>query len=597
MFKSLFGRLLSSYLIIIAVTLIAIGFLLPHFFANYYFNAKEQELIRQGKKIADVIVGDIFSIETKNRMGMMGMMRGRISLILLETMDDFLDARMTVIDNDGRIVACTATHDIPMGTKLDTPETKKVLRGEIVKWKGYSEKFDEEMLGVAVPIVKNNFVLGALLLQSPISGMMGVISKVRWLTIYAALAAVTFSTLIGYFLSRSISRPLLQMNRAALQMAKGDFNHWIAVKSKDEIGQLAETFNYMATTLNSTITALSTEKSKVESIISNMAEGVLAIDGTQKIILANDKMRKIVKKDYIPGKTQLEHLVETEITRVFQDVLKANKPIKKEIEIDKNIYLVHASPIKNREGETTGVVGIFRDITEMKKLDEMRKNFIANVSHELRTPLTSIQGFAEAIMDGLVKDEATRNKYLEMIHEEALRLSRLTKELLDLAILESGKPKQWRMEKIDLREIIHKAVMKLRPQADAKNIHLTLETSERIIVKANSDRMEQVIINLLSNAIQFTPQGGRVTLHAREEEKHVVVEVIDTGEGIPAEELPYIWDRFYKVDKARSRKKSSGTGLGLSIVKSIIEAFGGRVFVKSEIGKGSVFGFAIPKRV
>jgi signal transduction histidine kinase len=184
-----------------------------------------------------------------------------------------------------------------------------------------------------------------------------------------------------------------------------------------------------------------------------------------------------------------------------------------------------------------------------------------------------------------------------MIHEEALRLSRLTEELLDLAILESGKPEQWRMKKIDLREIIHKVVMKLKPQADAKNIHLTFETREKIIVKANSDRMEQVIINLLSNAIQFTPQGGRVTLKAREEEKQVIVEVIDTGEGIPAVELPYIWDRFYKVDKARTRKKTGGTGLGLSIVKSIIEAFGGRVFVESEIGKGSVFGFAIPKGV
>ncbi len=597
MFKSLFGRLLSSYLIIIAVTLIAIGFLLPHFFANYYFNAKEQELIRQGKKIADVIVGDIFSTDTRNRMGMMGMMRGKISFILLETMDDFLDARMTVIDDNGRIIACTAANNITPGTKLDTPEVRKVLHGEIVKWRGYSEKFDEEMLGVAVPIVKNNFVLGALLLQSPISGMRGVISKVRWLTIYAALAAVAFSTLIGYFLSRSISNPLLQMNRAALQIAKGDFNHWIAVKSKDEIGQLAETFNHMATTLNSTITALSTEKSKVESIISNMAEGVLAVDGTQKIILANDKMRKIIKKHYISGKTRLEHLVEAKITHVFQDVLKTNKPIKKEIEIDKNVYFVHASPLKSREGQTMGVVGVFRDITEMKKLDEMRKNFIANVSHELRTPLTSIQGFAEALMDGLVKDEAARNKYLEMIHEEALRLSRLTEELLDLAILESGKPEQWRMKKIDLREIIHKVVMKLKPQADAKNIHLTFETREKIIVKANSDRMEQVIINLLSNAIQFTPQGGRVTLKAREEEKQVIVEVIDTGEGIPAVELPYIWDRFYKVDKARTRKKTGGTGLGLSIVKSIIEAFGGRVFVESEIGKGSVFGFAIPKGV
>ncbi|MDI3534115.1 MAG: two-component system, OmpR family, sensor histidine kinase ResE [Thermosediminibacterales bacterium] len=587
MFKNLFSRLFVSYLGIIVITLLSMGILLSHLFQNYYFNSKQNELIREGKEIARILVQN-----TQNRLP------DETAEILLKTLDNFLDSRLFVINTEGRIVASTAGKRLPRGLKLNTEETARVLKGETVTSIGFHPLFNQAMIAVAVPIKMNNKIIGGLLLRAPIEGATAVIFNVRQMIVYAALGGVILSAVIGIFLSKSISKPLKQMSRASLQMARGDFNHRIEVTSQDEVGQLAQSFNTLTETLSKTITALSTEKSKIEKIVENMAEGVIAIDKNGGLILANAQAEEHLglKEINYNGMSVENVLKPQKLAEVLNKVLIEKESSSTEIVLDneKLIFLVHASPIQSGEEDLQGAVAVLQDITAIRKLEQMRRDFVANVSHELRTPLTSIQGFIEAMIDGLIDEKESQEKYLNMIHEETLRLNRLVTDLLDLALLESGKV-QWEMKPISLPEITKRVIDKMKALADNRNIKIINNINDNLsLAYGNEDRIEQVLINLISNAINFTPEKGTVTVFSEEMEQYIKISVQDTGIGIPKEDIENIWQRFHKVDKSRTRK-TGGTGLGLAIVKNIIEVHGGEVSAESSPGKGSIFSFTLPK--
>ncbi|MDK2836181.1 MAG: two-component system, OmpR family, sensor histidine kinase ResE [Thermosediminibacterales bacterium] len=563
------------------------GILLSHLFQNYYFNSKQNELIREGKEIARILVQN-----TQNRLP------DETAEILLKTLDNFLDSRLFVINTEGRIVASTAGKRLPRGLKLNTEETARVLKGETVTSIGFHPLFNQAMIAVAVPIKMNNKIIGGLLLRAPIEGATAVIFNVRQMIVYAALGGVILSAVIGIFLSKSISKPLKQMSRASLQMARGDFNHRIEVTSQDEVGQLAQSFNTLTETLSKTITALSTEKSKIEKIVENMAEGVIAIDKNGGLILANAQAEEHLglKEINYNGMSVENVLKPQKLAEVLNKVLIEKESSSTEIVLDneKLIFLVHASPIQSGEEDLQGAVAVLQDITAIRKLEQMRRDFVANVSHELRTPLTSIQGFIEAMIDGLIDEKESQEKYLNMIHEETLRLNRLVTDLLDLALLESGKV-QWEMKPISLPEITKRVIDKMKALADNRNIKIINNINDNLsLAYGNEDRIEQVLINLISNAINFTPEKGTVTVFSEEMEQYIKISVQDTGIGIPKEDIENIWQRFHKVDKSRTRK-TGGTGLGLAIVKNIIEVHGGEVSAESSPGKGSIFSFTLPK--
>ncbi|MBO8128339.1 MAG: HAMP domain-containing protein [Peptococcaceae bacterium] len=464
MMKSIFGKLMWSYLAVIVITLVIAILATSQLFSHYFIAAKQKELVRQGKNIAAIL--------TETGMPTRG------GAMFLRQFELLVDAQVLVVDREGFVVGHGPGMRGPMINRRMTPaDLGDVLEGKVVTQQRYYPQFDRTMLAVAVPIQSGTYVTGAVLLFTPVADLSATIAAVQRLTLYGAGIAVILATILGYWLSRSISRPIREMSNVSLAVARGQFDRRVQVHSEDELGRLARNFNRMA---------------------ANLA-----------------------------------------------------------------------------------------------KLEKTRRDFIANVSHELRTPLTSIQGFLEALKDGVFPEGPSRERYLEAAHRDTLRLKRLINDLLDLASLQAGKT-GWELHAIEPAELVHRVSARLKPQLDQHRLKLRHNIPENLPpVLGNEDRIEQVLTNLISNAIRFSPAEGTITIAAVSKSDTVEISVADEGPGIPPEEQPHIWERFHRVEKSRARDLG-GTGLGLAIVKEIVEAHGGRVWVESEPGKGSIFSFTIP---
>lgn len=582
--SNIFGKLLSTYLAIILITLLLVGLFLAQLFQNFYYNERERELVTKGQEIAGILTNY-----------MLGFQDQRTTDDLLFLLDRFLTARVIPVNRNMLLLA--SSHEFEgAGLRLTPEELDAVLRGEIVSKRGYHTVSEQHLVSVAVPMVIAGEVQGAVFLHGPLAGITETVSQVRMLIFYAALAAVILATFVGFYMSKSISYPLQQMNHAAHAVAAGNFRQQVEVTSSDEVGQLAKTFNYMSATLQQTVEALSEEKSKLENIMQSMNEGVVAIDSLGRMTLANPQAKALLGagEGDLTGMPVENALTQGAISDLFLQVVREHSACSAELTLPEGRVLsLHVSPLR-RQDEDWGAVGIIQDVTEVRRLEQMRRDFVTNVSHELRTPMTSIQGFVEALLDGMADDAGSQERYLRVILDETTRLNRLLNDLLDLSRLETGQAK-WPMEPVRLEYVLDDVVTKLSPQIEKQGLSAETDFPENLpAVLGNRDRLQQVLINLLGNAIAFTPQGGRIKLSAEEEGASVRVSVSDTGVGIPPEEQEKVWERFHKVDRARTRGLG-GTGLGLAIVRQIVEAHGGKVGLKSAPGRGSIFSFTLKK--
>lgn len=461
-----------------------------------------------------------------------------------------------------------------------------------------ADYFEEPMLLVGLPIPAQDRRQSpeyGLLIFTPVSGIRDTVNRVRRLMIYSSVFAILLTILVAYSWSKSLSNPLKEMSEFALSLSQGEFGKTIATeKDIEEIDNLGASINQMSITLKETIDNLVEERNKLEYVLTGMDEGVLAINKNREIILINDAaVNLLAGGEQITGQ-QLQAVVSDEkVVKMFNNVLEAREFYNNEIFIEENgiekRILVHLTPIIIEDSEFWGVVGLFQDISERWRFEQLQKEFIANVSHDLKTPLSSIKGATELLLDDVVDGPEKRAKYLEMIFEESNRLENLVEEILNLeepAVSGSG-----RVEKVEVNQLMTEAGMVFEKIISSENLNLEINTvEEECYIRANKEKLKQVLLNLLDNAAKFSPENTIIKMGAEREDDEIKICVSDQGIGISEDELENIWERFYKVDKARTPGEK-GSGLGLAIVRQIVNEQGGRVFVKSRPDQGSTFGF------
>ena len=410
----------------------------------------------------------------------------------------------------------------------------------------------------------------------------------------AFFIAVILSLLFGYMLSKTITVPIVNLMHKARNIAEGDFTQMAEVKSEDEIGKLTKTFNYMAKELKKTLNEISKEKNKIETILNYMTDGVIAFNIDGEVVHANPASKLMLGvNEFDMNFNEFSNRYNLGITIEEMLYLEIFSTKEANLSFDNKYIQAYFAMSTNDQKKAEGIIAVLHDITVQQKLDNMRREFVANVSHELRTPLTSIKSYSETLMDGALEDTETAYRFLNVINSEADRMTRLVKDLLQLSRLENEQL-QWNMQPFGFESLIRSSVEKIELSAKEKGqIIECFSIGDKPQVLADKDRIEQVLLNVLTNAIKYTPKEGKITVYIGKMYSDAYVKVVDSGIGIPEEDIKRVFERFYRVDKARSREMG-GTGLGLSIAKEIIEAHKGSIGITSQLGKGTEVTVRLP---
>lgn len=511
-----------------------------------------------------------------------------------------LGLRATIIDESGRVIGDTdlTPDDLhKVENHLDRPEVQQAKAQGFGISKRYSYTMKKYLLYMAVPFSMAD-IKGFLRFAMPITDIDLLEGRMEKIVALALLLVLAFSIVFIFVISWFVSRPLNAMVAAANRMARGDFSKKPSVYSKDEIGELARALTYMSDQIEDKIRKIKQEGAKLDAVLSSMIEGIVVTDEKANIILMNPSLRKIFLVDIEPeGKKPIEVMANAQIQGMVENIInRTSSQAREEISVNaptEKILMVNGVPI-TRKGKLEGVVLVFHDITELRRLEKVRQDFVANVSHELRTPIASIMGYSETLLGGALDDKKNAKDFVQIIHEDSSRLASLINDLLDLSKIESGKMKMDLMP-INLKPIIERCLGVLKKTIGEKSISVGIDIpSDLPKVRGDDKRLAQVVLNLLDNAVKYTPNGGSVKIKAARVDTDIKVDICDTGAGIPEEDLPRIFERFYRVDKSHSRELG-GTGLGLSIVKHIVLAHQGQVYVESFPGRGSTFSFTIPQ--
>ncbi len=508
--------------------------------------------------------------------------------------------RITVIGPGGTVIG---ESDLPeselknIENHLQRPEVQQALREDIGSATRHSDTIGVDLLYVAVPIRNDNLV-GIVRVAMPLVEIQHTTARVLHTVAVASLLVGLATVPILFWLSRRVTRPILQMREVAGRVARGDFTERAPVRVSGELGDLAAALNDMSSQLAARIRELSEEKADLGAILAGMTEGVLVVRPDGRIRLTNQALRNpFAISEEAVGKTVLEAFRNVPLHELVSEVIQKGDVAARELTFltpNERAYELSATRLQDSQGTLSGVIVVFHDITRTRQFENTRKEFVANVSHELRTPLSIIKGYVETLLDEQPPDEETARQFLQTIQRHSRRLEALIADLLSISALESQQARL-NFEPVHMRAAAQSVVDELARQAFEKFVAVSLEIPEKLpLVRADAQRLHQVLFNLLDNAIKYTPSGGHVTIRAEENNGFIETTVADDGPGIATEHLPHVFERFYRVDKARSRELG-GTGLGLSIVKHIVQSHTGRVWAESELEKGSTFYFTLPR--
>jgi two-component system phosphate regulon sensor histidine kinase PhoR len=508
-------------------------------------------------------------------------------------------ARVTFVAADGHVLGDSevAMADLPrLENHRDRPEVAAALSGRGGASTRWSATVHDRLLYAAVPLKLPDGSRGAARLAVPLADVDAALVQLRRLLLVALAVALVVATLMSSAAAHLMSGALRRMTDVARRMSDGDLQARARVSGADEIALLGRALDGLASNLSKTLAELRGERDLLQSILQSMREGVLVLDGDRRILLVNAALRRsLLLGSAVEGKAPLELVRNADLQELLDRAFTATEPVSGEIEtsgLQPRRLLVHASTLP-RAGGPGGLLAVFVDVTEIRRLETLRKDFVANVSHELRTPVTAVRSAVETLRHTLESDQAASARFVEMIDRNAQRLSTLVEDLLDLSRIES---KEYRpeLQALALRPAAEQVVGLLRAKVDEKRQRIAIEISpDAFVVRADKHALEQVLTNLVENAVKYCPAEASITLRARAVDGRARVEVVDTGPGVEPRHLSRLFERFYRVDGGRSRDMG-GTGLGLSIVKHLVEAMSGDVGVESLPGRGSTFWFTLP---
>ncbi|MEH6990129.1 two-component system histidine kinase PnpS [Cytobacillus firmus] len=580
-------RLLFALLSLILVVLIALGLLLGQLFKSYYLNTFDARLQKETEMAASYIEGNggirSISIERINELG------------------DILDVHVTATDSKGRIL-------MDSSIKSETTQNRhQEIIFEVLKKKSAYESGWEVAGGFNLhyywqPVMINGEKEGYIFLSTKLAEFQKAYQQIWWILAVSLGLSLFMIILLGSRIMARYTKPIESATQVAIELTKGNYRARTYEDQEDETGMLSKSINVLARNLQEMVKSQEMQQDRLGALIENMGSGLILIDSRGYINLVNRPYKEVFNvnpSEYL-YKLYYEVIEHKGITEVVEEIFMTEQKVKKQLIIPVNIerryFEVYGVPIIGTNDEWKGILLVFHDITELKKLEQMRKDFVANVSHELKTPITSIKGFSETLLDGAMENKQTLNDFLNIILKESDRLQSLIQELLDLSKIEK-QGFSLSIQQLDLADVLEDVVAIMKGKAAEKEIVLEYKRVDKpVYIEGDVHRLKQVFINIISNAISYTPNQGVVYISSADSGSTVLTEIRDTGIGIEAAEIPRIFERFYRVDKARSRN-SGGTGLGLAIVKHLVEAHKGTISVKSEVGKGTAFIIELPKKI
>ncbi|HBV23721.1 MAG TPA: PAS domain-containing sensor histidine kinase [Jeotgalicoccus sp.] len=587
--QRLWLKITGSYLILSITFVLVLWFFISSIIQNTYTDMTEDHLIENAQLVSEVITLGGLDEDRKTLDEWTSHFNEEITL------------RYTIIGRDGTVIADSESDIETMDNHINRPEIDAVLvkNQEVGESIRLSDTRDMSMMYVAIPIKADGELIGAVRTSVSTQSIDNAISAI-WTTLSAILFIILLVSVISAaLLSYNITKPINRVINVTKRLQNKDYSARINADYSGEIGNLNTSVNALAASLQAHVNEIEESEKQLNSILSNLVSGVVLIDDKGKVDLTNHATERFLSKHtskidgkeytYVFGPLGIDHLIET----VIEDNVKRHD----EAHIyfpEERILDVHIAPYYSQGWQQRGAIIVLHDITDIRRLEKMRSEFVANVSHELKTPITSVKGFAETLLSGDVPDEATAKQFMQIIYDESERLNRLITDLLELSKIEK-QAMPLKISEVNVNEIIENSTQTISKFARDKNITLHLPDDKNpVYVEADIDRLGQIVLNLVANAVNYTSDNGDIYIDAEERSSTVVLRVRDTGMGIPEEALDRLFERFYRVDKARSRH-SGGTGLGLAIVKHLVESHDGKIYVKSVEGAGSTFTVELPK--
>ncbi|HEX9089949.1 MAG TPA: ATP-binding protein [Anaerolineales bacterium] len=581
MFRSIRWRILLPYVGLILLTMLALGIYLSIAARRTYLNDLESKLAGEARAIGDVLAPQLespgsapdFDSQAKHWAGV-------------------LDARVTIIAPDGTVWGESSENRALMTNHSDRPEVIQALSEGVGSSTRFSSTLGVNMLYTAVTVICNQRVLGLVRLALPLDQVSAEVANLQRLLIIVTLFVTIAAVLLAILIAGRIARPVRELSRSAWQLASDSPDSQPIPPNKDEISQLAKVFDIMSTRLGAEINSLETQHATLEAVLQKMTDGVLIVDAQGDVQLLNPAVGKMFSIDLSTAvnKPLIEVVRHHQPVEMWQRCQATGAAQRIDFDLGNRLYLqgIATSLSPAMPGS---ILLLFQDLTHQRRIETMRRDFISNVSHELRTPLAALKALTETLQSGALDDPASAPRFLTQMETEVDSLSLMVNELLELSRIESGRV-PLHLAPTRPIDIVTPACERLGLQAERARLTLIVECPDDLpAVLADATRVQQVLVNLLHNAIKFTQPGGLVTVRAIQQERSVRFAVSDTGIGIAEEDLQRIFERFYKVDRSRA---TSGTGLGLAIARHLVDAHGGRIWAESQPGKGSVFNFTIP---